>query len=86
MVSSAWRKTADSFTLKVTIPVNSEAKISVPKIGLKGIIITESGKPIYKNGKFLKGIPGITTAVETKDYVTFETGSGSYKFVLNGQK
>jgi len=86
LVSSAWRKTADSFTLKVTIPVNSEAKISVPKIGLKGIIITESGKPIYKNGKFLKGIPGITSGVETKDYVTFETGSGNYTFRLNGQR
>jgi len=86
LVSSSWEKTADSVTLKVTIPVNSEAKISVPKTGLKSVMITESAKPIWKNGKFLKRTSGITSGTETKDYVTFETGSGSYKFVLNGQK
>ena len=86
MVSSSWKKTDNSITLEVTIPVNSQANISVPKIGLQNVTVTESGKTIYKNGGFLKGIPGITSGTETKDYVTFETGSGSYKFVLNGQK
>jgi alpha-L-rhamnosidase len=86
IISSSWKRTDDSLTLKVTIPVNSQAKISVPKIGLNNVNITESGKTIYKNGKLIKRVPGITTAANTKDYVTFETGSGSYRFVLNGQK
>jgi len=86
MISSSWKRTDDSITLKVTIPGNCQANISVPKIGLKNVIITEGGKTIWENGKFIKGISGITNAAETKDYITFETGSGSYTFVLKGQK
>ena len=86
MVSSSWKRTDDSITLKVTIPVNSEARISVPKIGLQNVTVTESGKTIWGNGRILKGISGITSGTETEDYVTFETGSGSYTFVLKEQK
>jgi len=86
IISSSWKKNDNIVTLKVTIPVNSQASISVPKTGLKRVMIKESDRPIWKNGKFLKVISGITSSAETKDYVTFETGSGSYKFVLNGQK
>jgi alpha-L-rhamnosidase len=83
-VRSAWLKKDNSITLKVTIPVNSDAEVSVPKIGLKNIAVTESGKTIYKNGRFIKGVSGITAATETDDYVTLETGSGSYSFNLQG--
>lgn len=83
-VKSAWLKKDNSITLKVTIPVNSDAEVSVPKIGLKNIAVTESGKTIYKNGRFIKGVSGITAATETDDYVTLETGSGSYSFNLQG--
>jgi len=86
IVSSSWKRTDDSVTLDVTTPVNSLANISVPKTGLRNVTITESGKTIWKNGEFLKGIPGITSGTEIKDDVTFETGSGSYTFVLTGQK
>ncbi|GAF83885.1 unnamed protein product, partial [marine sediment metagenome] len=86
MVSSHWKKTEGSVTLEVAIPVNSTAKVSVPKIGLRNVTVTESDKTIWKNGKLLKGISGITSGTETEDYVTFETGSGSYTFVLKGQR
>ena len=39
-----------------------------------------------KNGKYVNGVPGINAGVETNDYVTFETGSSTYAFRLNGQK
>jgi alpha-L-rhamnosidase len=83
-VRSAWLKKDNSITLKVTIPVNSDAEVSVPKIGLKNVTVTESGKTIYKNGRFIKGISGITAATDTDDYVILETGSGSYSFNLQG--
>jgi len=83
-VRSAWLKKDKSITLKATIPVNSDAEVSVPKIGLKNVTVTESGKTIYKNGRFIRGVSGITAAAETDDYVTFETGSGSYSFNLQG--
>jgi len=83
-VRSAWSKKDNSITLKVTIPVNSNAEVSIPKIGLKNIAVTEGGKTIYKNGIFIKGVSGITAAAETDDYVTFDIGSGSYSFTLQG--
>jgi alpha-L-rhamnosidase len=85
-VSSSWKKTDDSLTLEVTIPVNSTAEIGVPKISLENVTVTESGQPVFKAGKFVKdgGIPGITGGAESADYVTFDAGSGSYRFKLTG--
>jgi len=81
-VSSSWEKTDDSLTLKVTIPVNSVAKVGVPKIDLQNVNVTESDRTVWKNRRFIKEVSGITTGVETNDYVTFETGSGTYTFRL----
>jgi alpha-L-rhamnosidase len=86
MVSSNWKRADDSLILEVCIPVNSEAKVSVPKIGLRNIEITESDKTIWKNGKFIQGTFGITNGTKTAEYVTFDVGSGSYRFWLKGQK
>ena len=83
-VRSVWLKKDNSIILKVKIPVNSNAEVSVPKIGLRNVTVTESGKTIYKNGRFIRGVPGIMSATETNDYVTLETGSGSYSFNLRG--
>jgi len=83
-VRSSWLKKGNSISLKVTIPVNSDAEVSIPKIGLTNVTVTEGGKTIYKNGRFIKGVSGITSGTETNDYVTLETGSGSYSFNLQG--
>ncbi len=72
--------------LEVRIPVSSEAKVSVPRIGLRNIVVTESNKTIWKNGKFIRGAFGIANGTETAEYVTFDVGSGSYTFCLKGQK
>jgi len=84
IISSSWEKSDNAIKLSVVIPVNSEAKVSVPKIGLKRIMITENDKPVWKKGEFIKGVPGITAGTETDDYVTFDAGSGNYTFRLNG--
>ncbi len=86
MVSSNWKRTDDSLILEVRIPVGSEAVVSVPRIGLRNIEVTESDKTIWKNGKFIRGAFGITNGTETAEYVTFDIGSGSYRFRLKGQK
>ena len=79
-IFSQWHYQEDEFTLKVSIPVNSTAKICVPKIGFKHVTITENNILIWEKGKLLEGVEGIFAAAETDDYVTFETGSGSYRF------
>ena len=55
MVSSSWNRTGDSISLDVTIPVNSEAKVSVPKLGLQDVVVEEGGKVVWRNGSYLAG-------------------------------
>jgi hypothetical protein len=85
VVSSSWKKTGDSLTLDVAIPVNSKAKVSVPTVGLRNVAVKESGELIWKAGRFIKGASGITAGGESKDYITFDVGSGAYVFRLTGQ-
>ena len=84
MVSSGWKKGEKSITLEVTIPVNSEAKVSVPRIGLQNVTVEESGKVIWKDGSYVSGVAGIADGNENADYVTFDVGSGSYSLILSG--
>ncbi|GAH37033.1 unnamed protein product, partial [marine sediment metagenome] len=77
--------TDDSLTLEVAIPVNSVAKVSIPKIGLQNITVTEGGRIVYKAGRFVKGVAGIIAAEGNDNYVTFDVGSGSYSFRLTGR-
>jgi alpha-L-rhamnosidase len=84
VVSSAWERNGNSLTLEVALPVNSRARVSVPKIGLKDVAVTENGKSVYRAGRFVKGVAGISSAEESEDYVTFDVGSGAYIFKLVG--
>lgn len=85
-IASEWKRNGNSLTLSVTLPVNSAGTVSVPKIGLKNVTITESGNPVWANNAFASGSAGITSGSDTDDYVTFAVGSGSYSFQLKGSE
>jgi alpha-L-rhamnosidase len=80
IISSGWKKTDNSLTLDVTIPVNATASVSVPLIGLKNATITEGGKVVWKDGAYVEGVAGINVGKLETGYVTFDTGSGEYNF------
>jgi alpha-L-rhamnosidase len=83
IISSGWKKTDNSFALDVTIPVNATAKVSVPVIGgLKNPTITEGGKVVWKDGTYVKGVEGITGGKQEAGHVSFNTGSGEYRFKM----
>jgi alpha-L-rhamnosidase len=84
MVSSSWTKNRSSLVLNVTLPVNSEAKVSIPKIGLENILVKESGKVIWEKGSYVAGVAGITSGSENNKCVTFEVGAGTYFFEISG--
>jgi alpha-L-rhamnosidase len=83
VVSSEWNRNGNSLTLKVILPVNSKGTVSVPKLGLTNVSITEGGKQLWQNGAFIGNIGGITSGTDTGDYITFTVGSGSYEFQVN---
>ena len=81
IITSDWKKTDNSLSLDVTIPVNATASVSVPEMGLKNVTITEGGKVVWKDGAYVSGVEGITGGKQEAGYVTLDTGSGEYKFI-----
>ena len=82
IISSSWKRTKNSFVLEIEIPVGSTAKVSVPTLGLKAFAITEGGKAVWKNNSYLDGVAGVANARRDADWVTFDVGSGTYRFSL----
>ena len=82
VVSSSWTKGKESVILNITIPVNSEAQVYVPKAGLSAKTVAECGTVVWQNGSYVPGVAGITSATDEKEYVKFSVGSGSYSFEL----
>jgi alpha-L-rhamnosidase len=80
LVSSSWQKEKDSLILDVVIPVNSQAKVSVPILGGKAPVIRENNEVIYQDDAYVSGVSGISSGRREDEYVTFEVGSGSYSF------
>ncbi|MCX6375659.1 MAG: family 78 glycoside hydrolase catalytic domain, partial [Armatimonadetes bacterium] len=85
-VASHWVRSDNGLILNVTIPGNSTASVWVPKIGLSSVQVCEGGNPVWKNGKFVPGVAGISDASEAGDWIKFEVGSGTYSFRLMSDK
>jgi hypothetical protein len=71
--------------LDVTIPVNAQAEIHLPKFDWEGITLAENGNQIYDGQKFLTGLSGIQMVEETRNKVIIKIGSGQYSFQLFGK-
>jgi alpha-L-rhamnosidase len=80
LVSSSWRKEANALVLEVTLPVNSEGKVSLPVTGIKNPVIKESGRVLYQAESYLPGASGITSGKREGEYISFNVGSGTYSF------
>lgn len=83
-ISSRWDKVSGGLNLTATIPVNTTAKVYIPKQTYTNIVIKEGGTTIWNNGTYTGGVAGITYNSETTEYVIFNVGSGSYSFELTG--
>ena len=82
LVSSRWARNGNSLTLEVTIPVNTQGEVSIPKMGLEDVKVKEGDNIIWENGVFSEEVAGIANARESKEYVIFGVGSGYYRFEL----
>jgi len=83
-VESSWQNQPGLFRLRVVIPANSDASISIPLLDFENIYVTENGNPVWENRSFIEGVAGVTNASVDKEFITFLTGSGRYDFVLSG--
>ncbi len=83
-VACSWSRTETSIRVEVTIPAGSEAEVVIPKLGIRDIRISEGGKPIWADGKFLAGPAGIAGAEDKDGAIRIKTGGGRYVFLLEG--
>ncbi len=83
-IESGWYHSSDLFHLKIVIPANSDASVSIPLLDFNNPKITENGKKIWENGTFITGDPGVFNAHTDKNFLTFSIGSGTYEFKLSG--
>lgn len=74
LIKSEWKKEIAQFSWHVSIPPNTKATIYIPASAAKDI--TESGKPLGKDVKFIR--------MDGKNAV-LEIGSGDYSFVSSFQ-
>ncbi len=81
-VAVAWRQEAGTLAMQVTVPVNTAAQVSVPKLGLGGVTVSEGGETVWEEEAFRPGAVGIDAGEESRDAVTFQVGSGSFDFRL----
>lgn len=81
IILSKWEKHKGGLiTLHVIVPPNTEALISLPKLGNGRMVVYDEEKLVWAKNKFVGEHNGITGASEDSMYVIFNVGSGSYNF------
>ena len=82
-VASSWRRTDNGLRLEVTIPTGSTAEVRIPDLGLSPVAVSESGRAVWKDGKYQDGASGIQSAQAKDGSINIEIGSGDYDFDLS---
>ena len=83
-ISVAWLLgSGKDYALNVTLPPNSAAHVVVPTLlPAASAIIAEGGTTVWAEGRFVPGVPGVSSGAAGKDgeSVEFTVGSGTYSF------
>jgi len=80
-ISAVWMTAGGTAAVNVSLPVNVGGTVSVPVAGLRNVIVTESGAPVWRGSAFVAGVAGVYGAALDGAYVTFSVGSGEYAFL-----
>jgi alpha-L-rhamnosidase len=83
-VGCTWSRTDRSVRVEAVVPVGSAAEIVIPKFNLRNVRVTEGGKTLWENGRFVTGVEGADEAADKDGAIRIKAGSGRYIFVLEG--
>ena len=83
-ITTRWEKLpgGEGLILEVTVPVNTEALVRLPTMGLTDFQVEESGAVLPVHGRYRGVIDGIRRLDLEEDAVLIFIGSGSYRFTL----
>jgi alpha-L-rhamnosidase len=79
-IEASWEKSASGITLKVTIPANASAKISVPVAAGSNTKIYEGDTLIFEGGRAASSVPGLMVMGAEGNYVDLTVGAGTWIF------
>ncbi len=89
-VAVSWERAAEAvttleaFALQVTLPAGTRGRVTVPTLDLPAFRIDEHGAPVWRHGSARVPRPwqveGVGTAIPEDGGVTFQLGSGDYRF------
>ena len=80
-----WRRRDNTFELDLTIPGNVTTHLTLPKLGMTQVRLTEGGVPVWNTGRQAALLPGIDNVTEDVDAITLRAGSGNYHFRLSAR-
>ena len=72
-IGSHWKRPGGGLSWSVEIPANTTATLRVPASDVSQVEV--DGKPLAEN-------PALTDVRASDGFVTFEAGSGSYRFLV----
>jgi alpha-L-rhamnosidase len=78
-IEVAWERQNEVFTLKVTVPAGSQARVGIPKPANVSTI-SEGNTVIWKGGIPAGMVDHIQFIDDNSNYITFLVGSGEYTF------
>jgi alpha-L-rhamnosidase len=79
-IETAWERRDGSLSLRATVPVGSQAHISLPRPAEGAFTIREGKTVVWKDGAPAEVVLGVTGILEEKGWITFTVGSGNYHF------
>jgi len=75
---------ASRFSINASIPVGSIANITVPRVDLSNVVVTERNGVVWNEGSFVPGVDGVLSAYQVANEIIFQVGSGDYTFSTSG--
>ena len=83
-VSASLERIEEALALQVTLPAGTRGRVTVPTLDLPAFRIDEHGAPVWRHGSARVPRPwqveGVGTAIPEDGGVTFQLGSGDYRF------
>ena len=80
-INASWHNQTTALTMDIELPPNTAGTVVIPpSIKPATTTVAEGGKVVWKGGKFVIGVDGVTSGAVVDGAVTLEIGSGTYAF------
>ena len=81
LIEVRWDNKGGKFTLKITVPANTTAKVILPSMNKVNPLVHEGINPLFKNGKKFSNAQGVTfVELQNNNETVWNVTSGKYEF------